>query len=360
VAQGPRVAAFEAAFAEAVGADHAVAVSSCTAGLHLCLLAAGVAPGDEVVVPSLSFVATANVVRHCGAVPVFADVDPRSYNLDPAAAEAAIGPRTRAVMPAHQVGLPADLHEFQELAERRGVALIEDAACAVGAEYRGRPIGSRGGLACFSLHARKLITTGEGGMITTDDEEVAARLRRLRHQGMSVSDLARHSATDLVFETYDEVAYNYRMTDLQAALGLCQLEVLDDILTARRRLADRYGEALEAIDLVEAPDAPPDRVHNWQSYLVRLSPAAPLSRDELMQVLLEDGISTRRGIQGAHAEPAYAGEGGAPHRIASFGPVPLANTEALAAESLQLPLYPELEDAQQDRVIASLRSRLEP
>jgi perosamine synthetase len=239
LSQGPRVKAFEDAFAERVGAAHAVATTSCTTALALALHAVGVGPGDEVIVPSHSFIATANAVWHCGAEPVFADIDARTYNLDANAAERAITERTKAIMPVHQVGLPADMDAFLSLAERHRLALVEDAACAIGAEYRGRPIGSLETLACFSLHPRKVITTGEGGMITLQDEALAERLRRLRAHGMSMSDLARHSATEVTFESYPERGFNYRMTDMQAALGLCQLDALDWILQRRRELAER-------------------------------------------------------------------------------------------------------------------------
>ena len=197
VSQGPRVQAFERAFAARVGAEHAIATTNCTTALHLALYASGVGPGDEVIVPSLSFIATANAVWHCGATPVFADVDPRTYNLDPVAAERAITPRTKAIMPVHQIGLPADMDAFLALGRERGIAIVEDAACAIGAEYKGRPIGSLDSPACFSLHPRKVITTGEGGMITTNDEALADRLRKLRQHAMDLSDLARHGAKDV-------------------------------------------------------------------------------------------------------------------------------------------------------------------
>ena len=227
VSQGPRVREFEQAFADRVGAPEAVATTSCTTALHLALYASGVGPGDEVIVPSLSFIATANAVWQCGARPVFADIDPDTFNLDPAAAERAITPRTRVIMPVHQVGLPADMDRFLELGQRYGLAIVEDAACAIGAKYKGRPVGSLGPLSCFSLHPRKVITTGEGGMIAVHDSHLADRMRRLRAHAMDMSDLARHSAHDVIFESYPERGFNVRMTDMQAAIGLCQLEGLD-------------------------------------------------------------------------------------------------------------------------------------
>jgi perosamine synthetase len=348
VAQGPKVREFEAAFAERVGARDAVAVTSGTTALQLALYVIGVGPGDEVIVPSLSFVATANAVWQCGATPVFADIDPRTYNLDPAAAERAITPRTKAIMPVHQVGLPADMDAFLELGRHHGLEIVEDAACAIGASYRGSPIGSLGPLACFSLHPRKVITTGEGGMIAVAEPEMAARLRFLRQHAMDVSDLARHSASDVVIERYPERGWNFRMTDMQAALGLCQLDVLDEILARRRRIAERYSAALDAVPALHAPYDPADCERAWQSYCVRVDPSSPVERTELMRRLLADGIATRRGVMAIHQEDSYDAQG------------PLPHTEAAAAEVLMLPIYPGLTDAEQDFVIERLVAHATP
>jgi perosamine synthetase len=347
VSQGPRVRAFEAAFAERVGAPAAVATTNCTTALQLALYAAGVRPGDEVIVPSLSFVATANAVWHNGATPVFADVDPLTDNLDPAAAARAITRRTRAIMPVHQVGLPADMDAFTELAEREGVALVEDAACAIGAAYKGRPIGSISPLTCFSLHPRKVITTGEGGMIAVLDEGLADRLRKLRQHGMDVSDLARHQARDVVIESYPERGWNARMTDMQAALGLCQLEDLDEILAERARLAARYTAMLRGVPHIEPPYEPDYATRTWQSYVVRLGRSAPFGRTELMRGLLHDGIPTRRGVMAIHRERSYAG-------TAAF----LPHTEEAAARGLMLPLFPGMTDGEQDHVVERLAAHL--
>jgi dTDP-4-amino-4,6-dideoxygalactose transaminase len=343
VSQGPKVQAFEEAFAQRVGAASAVAVSNCTTALALALYVTGVGPGDEVIVPSLSFIATANAVWHCGATPVFADIDPSTYNLDPSAAERAITPATKAIMPVHQVGLPADMDAFLALGERRGVAIVEDAACAIGARYKGRPVGGLGPLACFSLHPRKVITTGEGGMITTQNPATADRLRRLRQHAMDVSDLARHGAKDIVFEGYPERGFNYRMTDMQAALGLCQLEALDDILAARRRLAERYTAALGELPYLEPPFEPDYTERTWQSYCVRVLPGSPVGRTELMRRLLHDGVPTRRGVMAIHHEGAYPGVR-----------ADLPKTDAAAADVLMLPLFADLTDEQQDYVIDRL------
>ncbi len=352
ISQGPRVRAFEQAFATRVGAADAVATTSCTTALQLALYVSGVGPGDEVIVPSLSFIATANAVWHCGARPVFADIDPLTYNLDPACAERAITPRTKAIMPVHQVGLPADMDSFFEIGERHGLAIVEDAACAIGALYKDRPIGSLGSLACFSLHPRKVITTGEGGMIAVEDPAIAERLRRLRAHGMDMSDLARHSASDVVFEAYPERGWNSRMTDMQAALGLCQLEVLDEILEHRRVLAERYTNALAGIPYIEAPYDPPYATRTWQSYCVRIGPGAPLGRTELMRSLLHDGVATRRGVMAIHEEGAYD------DRPELSRQIELAHTEAAARETLMLPIFPGLSEQEQDYVVGRLAAHM--
>jgi perosamine synthetase len=343
VSQGPRVREFEAAFAARVGAAEAVATSNCTTALQLALHVSGVGPGDEVIVPSMSFIATANAVWQCGAKPVFADVDPRTFNLDPDAAEGAITGRTKAIMPVHQLGLPADMDRFLELADQHGLALVEDAACAIGARYRSRLIGSLGPPACFSLHPRKVITTGEGGMITTQDPALADRLRRLRQHAMDVSDLARHAARDVVIESYPERGWNYRMTDMQAALGLRQLELLDDILAERRRLAERYTDAIERIPFLEPPHDPGYAERTWQSYAVSLIEPAPVGRNELMRRMLLDGVPTRRGVMAIHREASYAD-----------ARVELPHTDAASGSSLLLPLFAGLTDEQQDHVIDCL------
>jgi perosamine synthetase len=343
VSQGPKVREFEQAFAARVGAAEAVATTSCTTALQLALYVMGVGPGDEVIVPSLSFIATANSVWHCGATPVFADIDPDTYNLDPQAAEDAITEQTKAIMPVHQVGLPADMDRFLELGERYGIEIVEDAACAIGATYKGRPIGSMGPLACFSLHPRKVITTGEGGMITLNDPKIADRLRKLRAHAMDVSDLARHNATGVVIESYPERGWNSRMTDMQAQLGLCQLEELDWIRRRRRELAERYSAAIAHIPSLEAPFEPDYAMRTWQSYCVRINGWSPIGRTELMRRLLRDGIPTRRGVMTIHEEAAYADAN-----------VSLPHSEAATREVIILPLFADMTQEQQDHVLARL------
>jgi dTDP-4-amino-4,6-dideoxygalactose transaminase len=345
LSQGRQVAEFERRVAEYCGAAHAVAVSNCTTALHLALLMFDVGPGDEVICPSMSFIATANAVVHAGAMPVFADVDPQTYNLDPDAAEAAITPRTRVIMPVHQLGLPADLDRFRALAAKHGIKVLEDAACALGSRYKGRPVGGDGNLACFSFHPRKVLTTGEGGVITTNDAACAERLRLLRQHGMSVRDTERHTATKVILEDYLCVGYNYRLTDVQAAIGVEQMKKLDGIVSRRRELAARYTEALAAHPWLRPPFVPDYAEMNYQSYAVQLTPDAPISRNELMQRLLDEGIATKRGVMLSHCEPAYAGHA---------NPQPLPNSEWASACSLLLPLYPQMTEAEQDQVVDAL------
>jgi perosamine synthetase len=346
ISQGPRVAEFEKRFAAYVGAPHAVAVSSCTTALHLALVCAGVQPGDQVLCPSLSFIASANAIVHAGAVPVFVDVDLNTYNIDPNCIESAITPRTTAILLVHQVGLPAPVAEITAIAKRHGLLIIEDAACAVGAEYNGVRIGlPHTSMACFSFHPRKILTTGEGGMITTANEDQANRLRRLRQHAMTVSDVARHSAPTICIESYSEVGYNYRMTDLQSAIGLVQLQRLDDMLLARRVLAQRYSSRLSGLTWLALPQEPPPCRHNYQSYVVRLRDDAPVSRDTLMQLLLDRGVSSRRGVMAIHREEPYRN----PEWNERLPVTSLATDTTLA-----LPLFCDMTEEEQAYVIECL------
>ncbi|MGW2626299.1 DegT/DnrJ/EryC1/StrS family aminotransferase [Micromonospora taraxaci] len=345
VAQGPRVAAFEAAFAASVGAAHGVAVSSCTTALHLALVAVGVQPGDEVIVPSLSFIATANAVRYVGARPVFADVDITTGNVTVATLDAVRTPRTRAVIAVHQGGVPAEVSALRTAADRWGVSLIEDAACAAGSTVNGAPVGAGALLAAWSFHPRKLLTTGEGGMITTDDADWAVRLRRLREHGMNVSAADRHASAQPILEAYLETGYNYRMTDIQAAVGLVQLGKLGDIVAQRRRLAARYHELLADVPGAVAVRDPAHGRTNFQTFWVLLTDEFGVGRDETLAALAAAGVSARRGIMASHLEPAYAG----------VKPAPLPVTERITRDSLVLPLHHALTEDDQDHIVGTLR-----
>lgn len=351
VTQGSETAAFERELAEYVGAPHAVAVSSCTTALHLALLVAGVRPGDEVITVSHSFIATANAIRYCGAVPVFVDIDSHTLNIDSALVEGAITPKTRAILAVHQVGLPCDLDRLMTIARRHSIPLVEDAACAIGSEYRGEKIGrSHGDIACFSLHPRKLLTTGDGGMITTANAEWDRELRLLRQHGMSVSDAVRHKSSEVIFESYPVLGFNYRLTDIQAAVGRVQLARLDAQIVRRRELAARYAELLEARSI--APPHEPQQVRsNWQSYVVRLPRDADQKR--VMQSMLDNGVSTRRGVMCAHREGAYSGD------VWRAGST-LVESERAQDECLILPLFTQMTDDEQTRVVDSLARAVHP
>ncbi|KQQ01429.1 MULTISPECIES: DegT/DnrJ/EryC1/StrS family aminotransferase [unclassified Rathayibacter] len=342
IAQGPRVARFEEAFAAAMGVEHAVALSSCTTALHLGLVVAGVSSGDDVVVPSFSFIATANAVVHAGARPVFADVDPTTGNVTAETIRVALTPATRAVIAVDQGGVPVDLDPIRALCDPLGIVVLEDAACGAGAQYRGRPVGASAELTAWSFHPRKLLTTGEGGMLTTNDAGLAARARRLREHSMSVSAADRHGSLLSPPEQYDEVGFNYRMTDLQAALGLVQLGRLEALVSRRRALAARYSEAFADVPGLRTVEDPAHGTGNVQSFWVEVGDEYPLDRDGLMAELASRGISARRGIMAAHRQPPYREHPGADR---------LPATERLTDRTLILPLFHALTAVEQDRVI---------
>ena len=346
IVQGPGVEEFERTVAAYVGARHAVATSSCTTALHLALLLYGIGPGDEVIVPSFTFIATANAVLYTGATPIFVDIDPRTYNIDPDAIEAAITPRTKAIMPVHQIGLAAEMERINALARRHGLGVIEDAAPAIGATYKGKRVGSLGNPTCFSFHPRKVITTGEGGMIVTDDEDLAERARILRAHGMSLSDLARHQADRVVIEAYHDLGYNYRLSDLHAAIGIVQMQKLDGMLAQRRRVAERYNDAFADLENVQLPFSSYDTPHTYQSYMLQLLPSAPRTREQVMQELLEVGVATRRGVMAIHLESYYRQR---------FPHVHLPVTEQATRCSLLLPNYATMTESEQAYVIEHLR-----
>ena len=343
VVGGRKLQEFEKQFAARCGVEHGIGMSSWTTAAFLVLKSWGIGPGDEVIVPSLTFIASVNVIRHAGATPVFADIDPLTWNISPEDAARRITSRTKAILPVDQIGLPCDLPALSKLATKHGLLLLDDAACALGSAIGVRPVGSFGNAAVFSLHARKVITTGEGGMVVTNDGALAERLRRLRHQGMSLSDFARHEQSPSTFETYDEIGYNFRITDLQAAMGIVQMSRLDDILVKRAELARRYSTSLTDNPLFSPPYIPVGYQPNWQSYQVMLRDEAHVSRKYVLDFLFARGIPARRGVMASHLEVPYAG---------FWSDLPV--TERVAARTLQLPLHPQLTLEQQDLVIDSL------
>ncbi len=347
--QGPEVAAFEKEFAAYVGAPHAAAVSNCTTALHLALLVAGVKPGDEVVTVSHSYIATANAVRYCGATPVFVDIDPVTFNMEAGQIEAALSERTSAILCVHQMGMPCDLAAITAIGRAHGIPVVEDAACAIGSEVLwdgnweriGRP---HGDVACFSFHPRKIMNTGDGGMIVTRHAEWDAQFRLLRQHGMSVPDTVRHGSPQVIFESHAVMGFNYRMTDIQAAVGREQLKRLNDIVPVRRALAARYSEKLAGDNGLAPPVEPIYARSNFQGYCVRL----PVHCDQrmVMQAMLDQGIATRRGIMNAHREAVYSDQ--QLHR-------PLPNSEAAQDSCIVLPLYPQMTHDEQDQVISALK-----
>lgn len=343
VAQGPRVAAFERAFAEHQEVQHAVALSSCTAALHLALVVTGIGPGDDVVVPSFSFIATANAAAYVGARAVFADVDAVTGNLTAATVRAALTPATRAVIAVDQGGIPVDLEAIRAVTDPLGVVVIEDAACGAGSRYHGRPVGAGAVVATWSFHPRKVLTCGEGGMLTTNDAALAARARTLREHAMSVSAAERHASLLAPAEEYNEIGFNYRMTDLQAAVGLVQLGRLPGFVARRRELAAAYTAAFTDIPGLRPVADPAWGTSNFQSYWVEIGPESAADRDTVLAGLAEHGVSARRGIMAAHLQPAYAGR--------DAGGAALAVTERLSASSLILPLFDAMTAQQQQRVI---------
>ena len=351
--QGPRVAEFEDGVARYVHAKHAIAFTSATTALHIALLLHGIGPDDEVVIPSYTWIATANVVRMVGATPVFADIDPATFNVSAATIEPCVTARTKAVMPVHQFGVPADMRPIVELCERRGLAVIEDAACAIGSKYAGVPVGGHGNTACFSFHPRKVLTTGEGGMLVTNDAALAARTRVLINHGASVSDLHKHRAgtvAALLAEEFHDVGYNYRMTNLQGALGIAQLERMEEGLRLRTARAEAYTRALGGLDGVVTPRVPEGSQTNWQSYAIRISAGGAVERDRVAQDLLDAGVACRPAYMACHLQPAYR----------EFAPKsPLAATENALAEVLIVPLYAQMTDEEQTYVVENLTRSLE-
>jgi dTDP-4-amino-4,6-dideoxygalactose transaminase len=349
ITQGPRVQEFEEKFAAYTGAKHAVAVSNCTTGLHLAMIVAGIQAGDEVICPSMSYIATANSIMYMGATPVFAEVHPETYNLDVADAERRITSKTKAILLVHQIGMPADIDAFSALCKKHNLILIEDAACAAGSSYNGKKIGSHSDLVCFSFHPRKVISTGDGGMVTTNNDAYAERMKLLRQHGMSVNAGARHGATKIIFEDHLEVAYNYRMTDIQAAVGIQQLAKLDWIVEERRKIAARYLTELADIDCIRLPREESGYFTNWQSFSIYLKENAPMSRNELMQALLDKGIASRRGVMTSHRETAYK---------AMCAGLSLPRTEEACDRSIIIPLYVPMEANDVSTVIHALRELL--
>lgn len=303
---GPKVREFEELFAKRHNVKHALAVTSATTALHLALVALEVGPGDEVIVPAFTWVSTANVVLYCGATVVFADVDPITFNMDPEDLKKRISPKTKAIIPVHLFGLCANMDAIKSIAGE--IPLVEDGACAAGAAYKGVPAGALGTIGCFSFHPRKSVTTGEGGMITTNDDHLADVMSMLRNHGASISEEQRHHGPrPYILPDFNMLGYNYRMTDLQAAVGVVQIKKIDTFIEEREKWAVWYGEQLRDITWLRTPQFGSEYKHGWQSFVTFVDESkAPYSRNEIMEKLQEQGISTRPGTHAVHMLNFYA------------------------------------------------------
>ncbi|MFH1045777.1 MAG: DegT/DnrJ/EryC1/StrS family aminotransferase [Candidatus Omnitrophota bacterium] len=349
LSQGEQVAAFEAAVCRYTGARFAVATTSCTTALHLSLVIAGIKAGDEVICPAFSFIASANVIEYVGGRPVFVDIDEETFNLDPQEIERHISAKTRAIVAVHQIGLACDLDKINRIAKKRNLTVIEDAACALGASYKGRKIGARSAYCCLSFHPRKVITTGEGGMLLTNSRSIARQAASLRSHGASVSAVEKHRSKGLRRETFTELGYNYRMTDLQAAIGVVQMKKLRTMILTRQKIAQNYARLLADIPGIITPFVPADSGHTFQSYLLKINPYLGIKIETLLRFMAECGVSCRRGIQPIHLEPYYRGK---------YGRVSLPVTEEIADSTLFLPIYHTLSLSEQKYIVDTLKKGL--
>lgn len=347
ISQGPKVREFEARFSAVQEVRHAVATSSGTTALHLALIVAGIGPGDDVVVPSLAFIAAANAVTYVGARPVFCDVDPATGTVTAATVRAALTLDTRAVIVVDHAGLPVDLEPVRELCDRHEITVIEDAGCAVGSKYRGRPVGTGAHIAVWSFQQDRVLTTGEGGMLTTHRADWASRARSLRSHSVNVPTDRRASALRPP-DVYVEVGFDYRMTDLQAAVGIVQLGRLGGMVARRREIAAKYAAGLSGLRGLRFVADPPYGTANFQSFWVEVLPDFPIDRDGLVSRLADAGISAPRGVVAAHRQPAY--------RWRATGNASLQNTERLTDRTLVLPIFHRLDNVGLNRIMNTVRA----
>ena len=359
--QGPKVREFEEKWSAFTGAQHSIAVTSCTTALHLSLVALGFGPGDEAIVPAFTWIATANVVEHLGGKVVFCDIDLNTFNIDPAKIEAVITPRSRAILPVHLFGLAADMAAIDTIARKHGLWVVEDAACGFGSRYHGRHVGTLGDTGCFSFHPRKAITTGEGGMITTNDDGLAEKLRRLRDHGAAISDLQRHlGARPYLLADHPDAGYNHRMTDLQGALGAAQMARAKDIIAERQHLAGIYDAAFADLPWIRTPARIDGLDHGYQSYpcLFQPEPLTPESiprvnqaRNDWMDSLQQVGISTRPATQAVHMLIYYT-------QKATLYPEDFPASRDANDCSISLPLFHGMSEAEQGFVIRQVKANV--
>ena len=348
ILQGPKVEAFEKLLGSYIGARYTVATSSCTTAMHLGLIACGIGPGDEIIVPSFSFIASANCVVHAGATPVFTDIDERTYNMDPADVERKITPNTRAILAVHQIGLAADMPALTRIANKHKLLIFEDAACGLGSKIHGQHVGSYGTWSAFSFHPRKAITTAEGGLLATNSARIARTVQTLRAHGASISVKDRHESKKVLFESYPLVGYNFRMSDIHAALGISQFSRIEKLMTKRLHLAIRYNKALARHPRINIPFVPTGYTHTYQSYMIRIKDGSKI-RNHIMQTMLDAGIASRAGVMASHLEKPYK---------TMYPGLKLPETEKAASEAIILPLYPQMTKQEQDYVIDQLKKSL--
>jgi dTDP-4-amino-4,6-dideoxygalactose transaminase len=349
ITQGPKVKEFETLFAERHQVKHALAVSNCTTALHLALLGCGVGKGDEVLVPAFTWVSTANAVMYCGAIPIFVDVDPHTFNINLEEISKKITSKTKAIIPVHLFGLCADIDFVKK--NYPELKIVEDGACAAGSALRGKPAGSLGDIGCFSFHPRKSVTTGEGGMLTTNNDEMAGYLDKLRNHGASISEEQRHHGPKpYILPAFDIVGYNYRMTDLQGALGVVQIKKLDQFIDERNYWANYYSEELKEIPWMRTPAVADGYKHGWQSYVTFIDESiAPLKRNDIMEVLQQKGIATRPGTHAVHMLGAYAS-------MFNIKPNDFPGAFACDQYSMSIPLHNKMVKEDFDYIIAALKS----
>lgn len=347
ITQGQKVIDFENLVAGYIGTKYGIATNSCTSGLHLSMRILGIKPGDRVICPSFTCMATANAIHMAAAEPQFADINPLTYNLDPAAVEAAITPETKGILLVHQIGLPADRDAFENISQKHGLILVEDGACSFGAYYKEKPLGFCSNATSYSFHPRKMITTGEGGMIVTDDQTFADRARALRSTGASISDLERHKAKGVLVQKYEESGYNYRMTDMQASVGIVQMSRLSAMLKQRKQQAEHYNQEFANLEGVEIPHVPSYATHSYSSYCIRINKTCRKTRDEILKAMASHGVSCRTGIQPLHFEPCYENQ--------MKAAVPLPATEQAAQETMFLPIFPGMTQEQLETICSTLK-----
>jgi perosamine synthetase len=349
VTQGPKVKEFEQLFASRHQVKHALAVSNCTTALHLALLASDIGPGDEVLLPAFTWIATANAVLYCGATPVFVDIDPSTFNIKVSDIKAKLNAKTKAIIPVHLFGLCADIDEIKKIAPH--LKIIEDGACAAGASYKGRPAGSLGDLGCFSFHPRKSITTGEGGMITTNDDVLAKKIDILRNHGASISEEQRHNGPKpYILPNFEVMGFNYRMTDLQGAVGTIQMKKLDYFIDERKKWADFYSSELSGIPWLKTPITPKGFKHGYQSYVLLIDEKkSPKRRNEIMEQLQELGISTRPGTHAVHMLTYYANR-------YNFRPEDFPGAFIANEYSMSLPLHNKMNELDYQYIVDAMKA----